>query len=363
MRNEYCSLGVFYYFVKVSTGFSYFLKLSYLSKRQSSNMKFIPDKLFWCTLIGVFSATSLWGKVYPDTCLVHFSIPFVDQYSATSVIVPFNNLGGLIVVKARVNHIEGNFILDTGASGLVLNNRYFEPDRLSSDLEGIGLSGATSELGEITLDSFSVDELIFEKAYAQTIDLQQLELRKKTKIFGLIGYDLLKNYEIMFDYRARFLTFSQTDRYGHILTPLPHTFDKVDSLDFVLGNHIPVIEVKVFKKKKRMGIDTGAEHNLLNIKRSKNILSNFKVLKTIEITGTSNKKVDALAGRLYRLSIKERYKCAGMSTVLVNMRHLEKIYQTKLDGILGYEFLAPWLFSINYKKQRIFMHKLEFVSP
>jgi hypothetical protein len=52
-----------------------------------------------------------------------------------------------------------------------------------------------------------------------------------------------------------------------------------------------------------------------------------------------------------------------MGTVLMNMDNLNKIYRTNLDGILGFEFLSPWLFSINYKKQMLYLHPLKVVVP
>ncbi len=294
---------------------------------------------------------------------VDLTIPYTAAYTPNSVLVPFQSLGGLVIIQAKVNQIEGNFIVDTGANGLVLNDNYFNPDQLIAGMNGVGLAGKTSKLGSLAVDTFNFDRIFISNVKAQTIDLRQVENRKRTKILGLIGYDVLKNFEIMFDYRRRVLTFSKTNKNGDILTVLPHTMEKVDSVDFEMGNHIPVITLTVNKKKKRMGLDTGAEYNLLNIRRSKNIMSNFKILKTIEITNTGAESVDALAGKLYRVALKERYKCGGMSTVLINFKYLNSIYKTKLDGILGYEFLAPWMFSINYKKQRLFLHKLEYIRP
>lgn len=320
-------------------------------------------KLLFLFLLFQLCTNTLWSSnLISSQIQVDFSIPYTEAYTPNSVIVPFTSIGGLIILKGRVNSDEGNFILDTGANGLVLNDFYFTPDRSLASERGVGLSGKTSVLGALAVDSFHFDQLTFPNTAAQTINLQHLENRKRTKILGLIGYDILKDFEIMIDYRRRILTFSKTDKFGNIMTTLPHTINKVDSFLFKLGNHIPVITLKVQGKTKRMGIDTGAEYNLLNIRRSKNIMSNFKILKTIEIN-TTGKPVDALAGKLYRVALKEKYKCGGMSTVLINFRHLENIYNTKLDGILGYEFLAPWLFSINYKKQKLFLHKLEYIRP
>ena len=45
---------------------------------------------------------------------------------AASSTIPFQLAGKLIIVKATVDGQPGNFILDTGVSKLVLNDRYFE---------------------------------------------------------------------------------------------------------------------------------------------------------------------------------------------------------------------------------------------
>ncbi len=138
---------------------------------------------------------------------------------------------------------------------------------------------------------------------------------------------------------------------------------KKDSLSFTLGNFIPVIDVMVNGVKKKFGIDSGAEINLLDLKKSKDIMAQFQPIKTIRLTGSDGKESDVLAGRLYKLSILEKYRCASMATVLINMDNLNKIYASNLDGILGFEFLSPWLFSINYKKQKLYFHQLKVVNP
>jgi predicted aspartyl protease len=324
-------------------------------------MPFFKLTLTW--LIVFFLCNACWASDPSGWARVNLSIPHSTNYAINSVIIPFQKLGGLIVLRASIDGVEGNFILDTGANGLVLNNQYFKADRLLTDRRGIGLAGEATELGVVRLDSVQFDAIQFKNILAQTIDLRQLENRKNTRLLGLIGYDLLKDFEIMLDYREDILTFSRVDQQGNIITVLPHTSNKVDTVAFTMGNHIPIVKVQIEGKTKRMGIDTGAEYNLYNIQRSRPIMQNFKILKTIEITNTGAHAVQALAGKLFRIVLGDRYRCAGMSTVLINFDHLDEIYGTTLDGILGYEFLAPWLFSINYKKRELYLHKIEFKTP
>jgi hypothetical protein len=174
---------------------------------------------------------------------------------------------------------------------------------------------------------------------------------------------MLKEFEIMFNYRGRFISLSKVDDKGNVIDPMPFILDKRDSLSFVLGNFIPVIEVHINGIKKYFGIDTGAEVNLMDLKKSKDIMTQFTPIRTIRLAGSDGRESEVLAGRLYRLVILENYRCASMATVLMNMDNLNSIYQSKLDGILGFEFLSPWLFSINYKKQKLYLHQLKVINP
>ncbi len=50
---------------------------------------------------------------------------YVLSSQAQSGTIPFSKAGNLIVIQAMVDSITGNFILNTGAPGLILNATYF----------------------------------------------------------------------------------------------------------------------------------------------------------------------------------------------------------------------------------------------
>jgi len=289
-----------------------------------------------------------------------FAIPTISEKNG--YIVPFTLGGGLIIIQAKINDSIGNFVIDTGAEGLVLNSKHFKGVR--DDSRGYyGLSGRGKTLTVSYNNAVLVDDLNFNNVDADVVDLSSIELKKGMKVLGLIGYDLLKDFEIMFNYRGRFISLSRVDGRGNVIDPMPFILDKKDSLSFVMGNFIPVIDVTVNGVKKKFGIDSGAEINLLDLKKSKDIMTQFSPIRTISLVGSDGKDSEVLAGRLYRLAILDVYRCATMATVLMNMDNLNKIYKTNLDGILGFEFLSPWLFSINYKKQKLYLHQLKVINP
>lgn len=289
-----------------------------------------------------------------------FCIPLAA--SQNGYIVPFTLNGGLIIVQAKINDSLGNFVVDSGAEGLVLNSRQFTGSEDGSR-RFYGVSGRGKSLRVSQNNRVEVDAIVFENMVADIIDLTAIENKKSVRIAGLIGFNLLKDFEIMFNYRERYLSLSRLDENGQVIDPMPFMKKKVDSLVFVFGNFIPVIEATVNGIPKKFGIDTGAEINLLDLKRSKDIMSMFLPMRTISLAGSDNTESEVLAGRLLRVAILEKYRCAPMGTILVSMENLNAIYQTNLDGILGFEFLSPWLFSINYKKQVLYLHPLNAFVP
>lgn len=289
-----------------------------------------------------------------------FSIPVTSEKNG--YIIPFILKGGLIIIQANINDSIGNFVVDTGADGLVLNSQHFI-GTADDSRKYYGVSGRGKSLSVSYNNQIAMDNLNFINIDADVVDLSSIEYNKDIKILGLVGFSLLSDFEIMFNYRGRFISLSRVDIKGNVIDPMPFILDKKDSLSFTLGNFIPVIDVMVNGVKKKFGIDSGAEINLLDLKKSKDIMAQFQPIKTIRLTGSDGKESDVLAGRLYKLSILEKYRCASMATVLINMDNLNKIYASNLDGILGFEFLSPWLFSINYKKQKLYLHQLKVINP
>ena len=101
-----------------------------------------------------------------------------------STIIPFSKVGNLIIVKAVVDSIEGNFILDTGAPYLILNVVYFRdyPVTVLSDHEPTGMTGGATLVNRTNVKAFSFGELKYDFTDADLVDLGHTENRKGIKI-------------------------------------------------------------------------------------------------------------------------------------------------------------------------------------
>ena len=61
-----------------------------------------------------------------------------------------------------------------------------------------------------------------------------------------------------------------------------------------------------------------------------------------------------MAGTLIKLKLSETIFVGPMKTMLTNLTKMNNAFGTKLDGILGYEFLKRKRTIINYKKEKLY---------
>lgn len=269
--------------------------------------------------------------------------------------VPFTLTGTIITVRARVDSIEGNFFFDTGASGLLLNYRYFgKPVRAASE-EGGGVTGKVRVLGSSKVDTFRLDNLLATNVAAELIDFTHIENAKKTALIGLIGYAVFKDYEVLFDYEALVLVLIRTDANGKQYEPLPQwEYKPVGSAPIQTTGHIAVVWLNFgSKKEKKFALDSGAEQNLLSNSAGKRFLEeNFEIRRRVKLRGTGKQSIEVLSGLLQHASL-DTFHFKPMATLLTNLSEINAAYQTDVDGILGYEFLSQRPLSINHRKRQI----------
>lgn len=284
------------------------------------------------------------------------AFPLAFQSGPASIRIPFRRVGRLIAVQAIIEGQKGIFFVDTGASKLVLNNQYFEGVYRVQGIVGGGTTGQFSDVSRRIVDTLQWDNFIFTNYPADVIDLKHLEDTKNIQVFGLIGYDVLKDFEIFFDFESSQLVLTRLDKAGEKKDSLSVPEMPVDSVDFDLRRYVIILNGEVNGVPVKFGLDSGAELNLLHHKIDREVLDHFEVIKRVKLLGTGQEKIETIAGRLFRYSC-GNIKCGGMRTLLTNMNTINKTYQTRLDGIIGYEFLSDKRVAINYKKKKLYFYK------
>ncbi|MCR9289292.1 MAG: aspartyl protease family protein [Bacteroidetes bacterium] len=259
----------------------------------------------------------------------------------------FELINGLPVVQAEVNGKVGNFIIDTGAPGIVINAKSTESN--SNNHKG-GSIGGNIELSEIIINAFAWENIQLENITGLALDISHLEKAADKKIAGLIGFEILKKFELFFDFQSKTIRI-----YSSKKSELHKNNKPTESIPFEMQGHIPVILVKIENQTFRMGIDTGAETNLID----------KQLLKKLNKDNLLNPRVEELRGldrQIQRQIATEIKNTQTKKNNFHNMKYLtsdfskiNETYGLELDGLLGAPFLNSAKISINYQKRKIYI--------
>ena len=280
--------------------------------------------------------------------LYTISAPAKDQ-------VPFRFVDNLLLVKANLNGQVGEFILDTGAPELIVNQAYFKGMPAPWPTTGIvDLNGHAGEVRYFAIEHFTIGELPVKKQYALTVDLSSVERVKGVHLLGIIGYAVLKDLELVFDFDRQELTFAPAHRKSNPLVEEP----PAATHNLKLSGHVPYLIATIGKKKFRLGIDTGAEVNLFDGQSLRRTSDCFDKIKKLMVKGISHQQQAADAGVLKNLMIGQK-PIGPLDITVVSLYSLNGSLTVDLDGILGMPFLSNGRVGINYKKKKLWFWEQE----
>jgi hypothetical protein len=273
--------------------------------------------------------------------------------------IPFKLVDHLIVIEAELLNRKGNFIIDTGSETLILNKNHFKgrPSNNNQSKQTSGVLGFIDNPLEKHLREFIIKDLVIQNAFSDVIDLSHIELSKKIHLLGIIGFDVLKDYEIFIDMYLNQITLSKVNTHGEKLDNSVYLETIIDSVNFKLKRHTIVLEATVNGEHLKFGLDTAAEYNQLNKKINKKALKQFFPKRRMQLVGASGKTIEVLAGKLYRVKLTDSIYFGPMQTILTNLNQMNNAFGTKLDGVLGYEFFRQQRTIINYKKEKLYFVK------
>ncbi len=251
----------------------------------------------------------------------------------------FNFSGGLIVVNVAVNGESGNYILDTGAPGLVLNS--------SEEAESFVLASSVSstiKIGEVMVENFQWGTFKQEKVEGYTLDISHMNKLGGESLDGLIGYQILKQNAVSVDFENQEVAiFSKKDLKSKLKSS-----ENVETIPFIIEGHLPVIKLKINGKKYRFAIDTGAEKNLMNAKLFDKTTPANVTYELMQGLDGGIRKV--AVGQLENIASKN-YDIDKMNFLFSDMSYVnEGENGYNIDGLLGLPFFQNKTFVIDYRK-------------
>jgi predicted aspartyl protease len=274
------------------------------------------------------------------------------QGNFIGVTIPLKRVGRLLLLEATVDGVTGNFILDTGSSGLVLNKTYFRNCMIIDDEEGGGVTGSTGVIARINVRRMMVAELIYTNIPADVTPLGHLENRRGVKILGLFGMSLLKNLEIVIDSPNNELQLFKLDKEGNRVGPPPKEV-KYDIVHKIEQYHnIMFIKASIGGKVLAFCLDTGAESNVLSIDAPGQALGTVTITRRSNLQGVGSDEGEVLFGTMNDFILGNR-RFNSMETILCSLTALSNKYGYPIDGMLGFDFFTQGKIYLNLVKKEI----------
>jgi len=265
---------------------------------------------------------------------------------------PFRFVGNAMFIEAAVNGQSGTFLFDTGASALMLNSRYFIGKEKRSEV--VGLYGEVMTVQHIVEQQVEIAGVNIACDLALVLDLSALEQVKKLPIAGIIGYSVLKDFELQFDFESQQIMLFRLGKNGNKRPDGPYA--SANAFDFKMSGHIPYLEMRLGDKLVRMGIDSGSERNLLQPEMLD--LQRFEPIGMLRLAGIS------CAGRRQEKGYVHDVNIGGLpleklEIILTDLKSVSAELPVELHGLLGVQFLKDYKVAINFQLRKIYLWQPE----
>jgi predicted aspartyl protease len=287
------------------------------------------------------------------TALVTFFLSVSVIYAKPDqIIIPYQTVGRTMIIEGKMNGRIGHLIFDTGIPKILLNQKYADQSALFTNKEFQGLqsvNGAQQNRG-MSLVQLEINEFN-KKVAADVVDLSQVEFHKGIDILGFVGIDLFRKYELEIDGFSRTIRLYRIDKSGNRITNnmIPPSI----SVPFRNHGHLSCIPVRFNGKTIQLGLDTGAEINIINETIYVNNRDQFEKIKTVKMIDLNGKPIAALSAIMKGLKIKNMIVPFSATLCIPNNTQYGGLDSKKVHGLLGFEFFQQHKTVINFKKKLV----------
>ncbi len=285
--------------------------------------------------------------------IILFLFLFNGKMGAQSFVkIPLKLIGQTIFFEATVDGHDGNFILDTGSPGMILNNRLFAGhESLFSDGLIVDMSGEKNRSLFYQVKEAAIASYQLPNELARVTDLSGIEAMKGISVAGIIGFRSFKKTELILDIEQRLLIINQQKNNDETAAEKFGYF-KTDSLSFQLNGHIPYVHGFLKDKPILLGIDTGSEINILHLGNLKGQTSLFKAMGRVLMQGVGTAPEKRAYGQVDSIVINGKQQ--KLEAALVDLISFNKTRVVPLDGILGTPYFHSSVVVINYRKKKLY---------
>jgi len=256
----------------------------------------------------------------------------------------FNLAVGIIYIEVMLGRKKTNFLFDTGASTTILNKKYLkDKDLLDTTGKFGGISGSGTYYYH-RIKKMKWQNLEIQHKRLRVIDMAHLERQLGITLHGLLGSDFMRDYTLMIDYKNKTIDMWQ------FFIDAP--FKIIKTTPFIMYKHIPVLEVNIGNTSLKLGIDSGASSNLINLKHKNKLKNHLVELRSGSLSG-GDKKVQQVTQYKMKELFCNQVSYKNMAFIFTQFDHLQKQIGP-FDGLLGYEFLKKRKVAINFRKEELY---------
>ena len=287
-----------------------------------------------------------------DTAFTPEALTTPDRLEA-----PVRISNGLLLVEATVDGRRGWFFLDSGAPALMLNKTIFPPAASETTLAVSGAKGVNGAVGGMSYHltkSFDWNGIRFENKELATLDLTSLEREAGGELLGIIGFNLLNQYALTLDYRAKkVLLRKPTAAQAEVAEAAP-----LMRVPFTLRGHLPVVTMTANGQTFQMGIDCGAQNNLLDQQYEAAFAAQLRKPEKSTLYGADGARRSVTSGELPDVRLAGALPFRNQQTVFSDISQFnQSADRTPLQGLLGYPLLSQYRTTIDYVNKQLEFRK------
>lgn len=267
-----------------------------------------------------------------------FILGVVANVSYANMVVPFQLINGLIVVEAEINGTTGNYIMDSGSNGILLNKNSEKSvvsyQTLNSTLEG----------SETTIKSFKVGDFELKQLLGFSTDLTNLEAYLNKPLAGILGCSIFVPNALSFDFINSTIVISEK-------SPEKLKMEGLTCLAYTVTDDLPIVELIIEGNNYAFILDTGASTHFIE----------GTLLNKIARKSTGVEKSIVTAGGEDQISKEffiENCKIGNLDTTIrafeKDFRPISETLGKDISGLLSLSKLSPKMVYFDLKAKKIY---------
>lgn len=255
--------------------------------------------------------------------------------------IPFKLVNGLTIIHAEVDGVHGQYLLDTGSDGIIIDGVTIIKDQ-SAIVSLSGITGSSTQ----NLKSLSVGAYHQKNLKARVQSLDHIKEILGIDLKGIIGGYLFQPKVVSLDFKSKVMILS--DKLEK--TEKKSFNDKVSINTF---NQIPIVKVKIENKWYRFALDSGSSIHIIDSAVINDLedvadLGQSCTVKCLLDSNQQTAKHKLRSFSLGNLDFKNQI-CISKSLANVNTQT-----DLDLDGILSLSKLFSDKIVIDYRKGKLY---------